>query len=169
MILVTVGTQLPFDRFIAMVDRIVAGLDEPVFAQTGRGQYRPRHMKSQAVVAPIEFERMLAGCSRIISHAGIGTIVMAQKHHKPLILFPRSGALDEHRNDHQLATVRALSGRPGIYSAYDEAGLAELMRRPLDPPPQVIDHPERERLRNAVATFIGEQRLLRDAKGSRRA
>lgn len=161
MILVTVGTQLPFDRFIEMVDRIAPSLDEEVFAQTGRGKFRPVNMRWQSVVAPIEFEALIGACSRIVSHAGIGTIVMAQKHHKPLILFPRSGALDEHRNDHQLATVRALSGRPGIYTADDEATLADLVRRPLAMPPQASAHPERERLRHAVATFIGEQRQLK--------
>ena len=168
MILLTVGTQLPFDRFVEIVDRIAATLDEDVFAQTGRGQYRPRNMRSQGVVGPIEFERLIRDCSRIVSHAGIGTIVMAQKHHKPLILFPRLGALEEHRNDHQLATVRALSGRRGIYSAYDEGELATLVHRPLEGPEPVHHHPERERLRTALSAFIAES-CLRDAKGSRLA
>jgi UDP-N-acetylglucosamine transferase subunit ALG13 len=90
-IVVTVGTQLPFDRFIRIVDRLAPSADEELFAQTGRGTYRPVNMRSQRVVPPIEFERLIAGCSRIVSHAGIGTIVMAQKHHKPLVLFPRLG------------------------------------------------------------------------------
>lgn len=167
MILVTVGTQLPFDRFIEIVDRIAPTLDEDVFAQTGRGRYRPRNMRSQGVVAPIEFERLIKHCSRIVSHAGIGTIVMAQKHHKPLILFPRLGALDEHRNDHQVATVRALSGRRGIYSASDEHELAALVRGPLDRPEPAHDRPERERLRTALATFIADSRHA--AKGARLA
>lgn len=161
MILVTVGTQLPFDRFVEIVDRIAPSVDEEIFAQTGQGKYRPRNMRSQGVVGPIQFEELVAQCSRIVSHAGIGTIVMAQKHCKPMILFPRLGALDEHRNDHQLATVRALSGRPGIYCAYDEAELAVLMARPLTMPAPAHDLPERDRLRTAIGTFIGEQRLLR--------
>jgi UDP-N-acetylglucosamine transferase subunit ALG13 len=168
-ILVTVGTQLPFDRFVSIIDRLAPTLDEEVFAQTGRGKFRPVNMRWQGVIGPIEFERLIAACSRIVSHAGIGTIVMAQKHRKPLILFPRLGSLDEHRNDHQLATVRALSGRPGIYSAYDEDELAALMRRPLDVPAAVHHHPERDRLRGAVAAFISEQRRIRVAKGSRLA
>ncbi len=167
MILVTVGTQLPFDRFVRIVDSIAPSLDEAMFAQTGRGQYRPVNMRSQGVVGPIEFEQLVRQCSRIVSHAGIGTIVMAQKHRKPLILFPRLGVLDEHRNDHQLATVRALSGRKGIYCAYDEVELAALIRGELTPPDPIGDHPERTRLRDAVATFITDQHRLFDAKGSR--
>ena len=167
MILVTVGTQLPFDRLVRIMDGLAPALDEPVFAQTGRGAYHPVHMRSQQVVGPIEFERLVQQCTRIVSHAGIGTIVMAQKHRKPLILFPRLGALDEHRNDHQLATVRALSGRPGIHCACDEAELAALVAQRLPMPEPVSDLPERDRLRSAVATFIGEQHRLFAAKGSR--
>jgi UDP-N-acetylglucosamine transferase subunit ALG13 len=166
-ILVTVGTQLPFDRFVEIVDRIAPELDEQVFAQTGRGKYRPVNMQSQSVIGPVEFEALVRTCSRIVSHAGIGTIVMAQKHRKPLILFPRLGSLDEHRNDHQLATVRALSGRPGIYSAFEEDALVALIRRPLEEPARIEHHPERERLCQSIATFIGEQRALRDTKRSR--
>lgn len=169
MILVTVGTQLPFDRFVEIVDRIAPELGEEVFAQTGRGKYRPVNMRSQGVVGPIEFEELIRTCSRIVSHAGIGTIVMAQKHRKPLILFPRLGSLDEHRNDHQLATVRALSGRQGIYTAFDEEALVALIRRPLEEPERIYHHPERERLCGSVGAFIGEQRALRDAKRSRLA
>jgi UDP-N-acetylglucosamine transferase subunit ALG13 len=168
-ILVTVGTQLPFDRFVRIVDHVAPSLDEEVFAQTGRGNYHPVNMRSQGVIGPIEFERLIGDCSRIVSHAGIGTIVMAQKHRKPLILFPRLGSLDEHRNDHQVATVRALSDRPGIYSAFDADELTALIRRPLDVPEPVRHHPQRDRLRSAVAAFIGDHRRLRDAKGSRRA
>lgn len=167
MILVTVGTQLPFDRFVKIMDRLAPTLDEEVFAQTGRGHYQPVHMRSQQVIGPIEFERLIQQCSRIISHAGIGTIVMAQKHRKPLILFPRLGALDEHRNDHQLATVRALRGRPGIHCACNEAELAALVAAHLPTPEPVSDLPERDRLRRAVGGFIGEQHRLFDAKGSR--
>lgn len=167
MILVTVGTQLPFDRFVRIMDRLAPTLGDDVFAQTGRGHYQPMHMRSQQVIGPIEFEQLIRQCSRIVSHAGIGTIVMAQKHRKPLILFPRLGALDEHRNDHQLATVRALRGRPGIHCACDEAELVALVTAPLPTPQPVSDLPERDRLRHAVAGFIGEQHRLFEAKGPR--
>lgn len=169
MILVTVGTQLPFDRFVRIMDRLAPSLEEEVFAQTGRGAYRPANMRSQGVIGPIEFEKLIKECSRIVSHAGIGTIVMAQKHRKPLILFPRLGSLDEHRNDHQLATVRALSGRAGIYSAYEEEELEQLVRQPLDQPQPVHRHPERERLRSSISSFISDSRSLHNAKVSRLA
>jgi UDP-N-acetylglucosamine transferase subunit ALG13 len=158
-ILLTVGTQLPFDRFVEIVDRLAPGLSEPIFAQIGHGQYRPTNMEWRPFVGPIEFERRVAECSYLISHAGIGTLVMAQKHRKPMILFPRLAALDEHRNDHQLATVRALEGRLGIGIAHDEADLLRLTAGPLIAPGPTDPLPERDRLRRAIADLIAAEQL----------
>lgn len=161
MILLTVGTQLPFDRLVAIVDRLAPDLPEPIFAQVGHGQYRPANMDYRPFVPPIDFERYIADCTLLISHAGIGTMVMAQKHRKPMILFPRRAVLDEHRNDHQLATVRALDGRPGIRIAYDEDDVARLAAVPHRPPEIDDILPERERLRASIAGLItAEQRRL---------
>jgi UDP-N-acetylglucosamine transferase subunit ALG13 len=163
-ILLTVGTQLPFDRFVEIVDRLAPTLAEPVFAQVGQGRYRPANMEWQPFVGPIEFERRIAECRCIVAHAGIGTIVMAQKHRKPTILFPRREAFDEHRNDHQLATVRALGGRPGISVALDEAALAGLLATWRQLPAPADPLPERDRLRDAVALLVGAERRRRTAR-----
>jgi UDP-N-acetylglucosamine transferase subunit ALG13 len=166
MILLTVGTQLPFDRFVTIVDRLAPTLPQPVFAQIGEGIYRPKNMEWRSFVGPIEFERRIKQCSYIISHAGIGTVVMAQKHRKGLILFPRLAALDEHRNDHQLATVRALGSRSGINVALDEAELTRLVKTPPEAPKFEEHAPERDRLCSVIATIVaGEQR--RRLRGSR--
>jgi UDP-N-acetylglucosamine transferase subunit ALG13 len=160
-ILLTVGTQLPFDRLVAIVDRLAPGLPEPVFAQTGHGSYEPKHMKWGRYVDPVEFERCIEQCSLLISHAGIGTLVMAQKHSKPMILFPRRAILKEHRNDHQLATVRALNGRSGVRIAYDEEDLVRLMATPHAAPKPHDLLPDRERLLGALSQLIHrEQRRL---------
>jgi UDP-N-acetylglucosamine transferase subunit ALG13 len=156
-ILLTVGTQLPFDRFVEIVDRLAPTLPEPVFAQIGQGKYRPVNMDFRPFVGPIEFERLIAECSYVISHAGIGTVVMAQKHRKPMILFPRRAALNEHRNDHQLATVHALGGRSGIEAASDADELARLVAAPHPVPEPVDPLPERDRLRSALAAAVSKQ------------
>jgi UDP-N-acetylglucosamine transferase subunit ALG13 len=162
-ILLTVGTQLPFDRLVAMVDRLAPGLSEPVFAQTGHGSYEPRNMEARRYVDPVEFEQCIERCSLLISHAGIGTLVMAQKHGKPMILFPRRAILKEHRNDHQLATVRALRGRSGVRIAYDEDDLVRLMAMPHVAPKPHDLLPDRDRLLGALSQVIhrAQQRLSR--------
>jgi UDP-N-acetylglucosamine transferase subunit ALG13 len=158
-ILLTVGTQLPFDRFVAIIDRLAPTLSEPVFAQVGHGSYRPKNMEWLPFVSPIDFEQRVGKCSSLVSHAGIGTVVMAQKHRKPVILFPRQAALNEHRNDHQLATVRALEGRPGIRIAYNGTDLAKLIAQ-QNPAPEPTDPlPERDRLRQAISSLITAEQL----------
>jgi UDP-N-acetylglucosamine transferase subunit ALG13 len=161
MILLTVGTQLPFDRFVEIVDQLAPSLPERIFAQVGHTLYQPEHMDSSPFVGAIDFERLVSECSYVISHAGIGTVVMAQKHRKPIILFPRRAALDEHRNDHQLATVRALGGRSGIRVALDEDELVQAIAAPPSPPEPKEWLPERDRLRSTVAALIGEEQRRR--------
>ncbi|BBD99723.1 glucuronosyltransferase [Sphingobium amiense] len=154
MIFVTVGTQLPFDRLIELIDAMAPSLDEEVFAQTGRGRYQPVNVQSSALLKPRQFDELVTGASRIVSHAGIGTVLMAQKYRKPVILFPRRASLGEHRNDHQLATVAALRGREGIYVAESDEELGELLRADLVAPEAGAPHPGRDRLRERIADFI---------------
>jgi UDP-N-acetylglucosamine transferase subunit ALG13 len=115
MILLTVGTQLPFDRLVRAVDYLAPELDEPVIAQIGKSTYQPKNIQAHKSFTPFEFEELLKTCRVIISHAGIGTVLNAQKYGKPIILFPRRAEFNEHRNNHQLATCESLSERIGIY------------------------------------------------------
>ena len=133
MIVLTVGTQLPFDRLVQMVDELAPLMSEPVFAQTGQGQYEPRNICWSASMPPGEFEAMLRDASVIIAHAGIGTVLKAYKYGKPIVLVPRQAAYGEHRNDHQLATVAKLGERRGIYVAQQKEELAGILTRSLEP------------------------------------
>lgn len=154
MILLTVGTQLPFDRFVEIVDHHAPKMPERIFAQVGRSRYVPQNMDWKPFIGPIEFEEKVRTCSLIVSHAGIGTIVMAQKHGKPMVLFPRLAKLDEHRNDHQLATVAALGERRGIQTAMSEDELILRLAGPHPAPTVGTDLPERDRLRHAIAGLV---------------
>lgn len=126
MIFLTVGSQMPFDRLAQAVDDWAA--DHPqhlVFGQLGQGEYRPRHYAACVALTPAEFKARVAGCSLLVGHAGMGTVLTGLEFGKPLLLLPRLGRLQETRNDHQLATLRWLSGKPGIHAAFDEAQLRE--------------------------------------------
>ena len=154
MILVTVGIQLPFDRLISAMDRIAPELHEPVLAQNGEGDYRPLNIECRRRIPPVDFDQLLSGARVLVAHAGIGSILSAQRYRKPVILFPRSVALGEHRTGHQSATVAALEGRKGIHIARDEAMLAQLL---LCPSLEAMDGevgPERLRLMAAVSAMI---------------
>jgi UDP-N-acetylglucosamine transferase subunit ALG13 len=132
-ILLTVGTQLPFDRLVRLVDDLAGDLPGPFYAQIGKGKYEPRNMGWQRVIAPQQFEKLVSSASLIVAHAGIGTLVTAERHGKSLILFPRSASLAEHRNDHQMATIRALAGREGVGFATSAEELRALIMSPPQP------------------------------------
>lgn len=154
MIFVTVGTQLPFDRLIRYIDEIAPDLDEPVFAQTGVSTYVPRNIEWSQMVNGARFNELMSEVRLIIGHAGIGTILAAQKRAKPLVLVPRLAAQREHRNDHQVATINSLRGRSGIYVAHTEAELRHLLSQSLAGPNAVQSDVARARLIAAVAQII---------------
>lgn len=127
MILLTVGTQLPFDRLIRIADELAPTIKTPIFAQSGTSSYHPKNIEWAQSVNPKEFEAKFKEASVIVAHAGIGTILTAQRLKKPIILFPREVRFGEHRNDHQLATCKQLEGRPGIYVAQNAEQLVALL------------------------------------------
>lgn len=133
MIIVTVGTQLPFDRLIKMMDDIAPDLGKPVMAQTGVGTYTCQNIQAAANYSPIEFDDYVKKCDVLVAHAGMGTVLKAYKYRKPIIIVPRKAALGEHRNDHQLATVSQLRSRIGIHAAETEEELRSLLSRDLEP------------------------------------
>lgn len=154
MILVTVGTQLPFDRLIRWMDTAAETIDEEVVAQCGEGTYQARRFDARPWIAPGDFDRLVGIARLIVSHAGIGSVLIAQKHGKPIVLVPRRAALEEHRNDHQLATADALRDRPGIYVADSEERLRELLLSPIAAADASAGEAGRARLCNSIADFI---------------
>ena len=154
MILVTVGTQLPFDRLIRMMDEMAPELDEPVIAQIGRAHYEPVNMEWHRVIPPLEFEPLVDRARVIVSHAGIGTILTAERHGRSLILFPRAVEMGEHRNDHQMATASAMSGREGVAVARDAADLRRLIAHPPPPARPSRDMAGREGVCAEIARFL---------------
>lgn len=154
MILVTVGTQLPFDRLIRAIDNVALGLSESVFAQIGKTSLRPQNIDFANEVEPSDFDQMARDCSRIVGHAGIGTVLLARRYRKPIILLARRAALSEHRTDHQVATANALKGSAGVYIAEHEGDLEGLLTQELDVPLPTAEYPGRRSLNELLTNFI---------------
>lgn len=127
MIFCTVGTQAPFDRFVRIVDEVAAHLDEEVIAQVYKSGYASRNIRMVGFLPPDEFDRYLGRARLIVAHAGMGTIISAMCRHKPVIVFPRSAALGEHRNEHQQATAQKMSELGYVYVANDAQELEALL------------------------------------------
>lgn len=158
MILATVGTQLPFPRLIGALDALAPELGEEIVAQTGpRGPGNDDlwpNLDVRARLAPAEFDALFAAARVIVAHAGIGTILSARRHGKPLVILPRRHALGEHRNDHQLATARQVAALPGIHVAWEADELGPLLARPDLEPAREAESPSHTALIARLRAFI---------------
>jgi UDP-N-acetylglucosamine transferase subunit ALG13 len=137
MIFITVGSDLPFDRLVRVVDDWAknAGRDD-VFAQIGDTDWRPAHIAWTQFLQPPEFARRFVEAQVVVAHAGMGTILSALQWKKPILVMPRRTSLGEVRNEHQLATARHLAGLGQINVAMDDielrsklSGLSQLQPR----------------------------------------
>lgn len=130
MILVSVGTQLPFDRLVKAVDDwALAQMRGDIIAQVGPASFSPRALKSFAFMEHEAFRSLQQSASLIVSHAGMGSIITAMELGIPIIIMARDHRLGEHRNGHQMATLRQFRHVPGVFAADDEDALINLLNR----------------------------------------
>ena len=155
MIFVTVGTQLPFPRLVRALDAIAGRHGLEVEGQLGDTGETPSHIKAHARLSPADFAAAMERCSVVVGHAGIGLMIAAAQHRRPLILMPRRAALGEHRNDHQLATARRFADTPGILIAEDEDALERLI---LSGPHPAVNDTAGERRSALIAALAAEIR-----------
>ena len=126
MIFVTVGTDQPFDRMVKVVDSWAADHGRTdLFVQIGEGGWEPKSIPFTRFLTPVEFSERFAAARVIVSHAGMGTILTALHHGKPILVMPKKASLGEHRNEHQLATARHMMSLGHVSVAFDEAELRE--------------------------------------------
>ena len=156
MIFVTVGTQLPFDRLIHAVDAWAGRSGRrDIFAQIGPSELRPQHIEYRPFLSPADFTRNFAGAELVIAHAGMGSILSAMSQGKPILVMPRRASLNEHRNDHQLATARRFKEMGHILVAMDEHELdAQLSRLESMPAASRIGLYASPELLSVVRTFL---------------
>lgn len=118
MILLSVGTQFPFDRLVQAVDEWASRTGRTdVLGQIGPSTYKPKAMKCFGLVSPDEMRDFQAQADIMIAHAGMGSILTAMELGKPIIVFPRDHTLGEHRNGHQMDTANRFSETPGVFVA----------------------------------------------------
>jgi UDP-N-acetylglucosamine transferase subunit ALG13 len=123
-IFVTVGTDQHFDRMVKIIDKWAANNPhKEIFAQIGETRHQPTHLNYSRFLSPQEFVEQIKSASLIIGHAGMGTILTALKHQKPILVMPKLAKLGEHRNEHQTATAKYLSDQGKINVAFDEHAL----------------------------------------------
>jgi UDP-N-acetylglucosamine transferase subunit ALG13 len=117
MIFVTVGTQLPFERMLRQVDTALTNIDMEVVYQVGPSEYKPSKGILHEYMSSEEYKLILSKSDVVIGHAGMGTIITSLEYSIPVILFPRMHELNEHRNDHQVATANKFGDTNGVFVA----------------------------------------------------
>ncbi len=123
MILVTVGTTLPFDELLAEVDRLAGAglLDEPVVCQGGQSGYRLSH--GEQFIGRPSIDDLIAGSSMVVTHGG-ATVIQLLLAGRPFVAFPNPRGA----GDHQTSFLRTLSTVAQISWSRDVGDLHRLLR-----------------------------------------
>jgi UDP-N-acetylglucosamine transferase subunit ALG13 len=120
MIFVTVGTnEARFDRLLHEVAEL--RVDEHFVVQHGHSS--PIHPPHSELVDFLPFEEMVATIRRarlVVTHAGVGSVMVALANAKRPIVVPRRKSFDEAVDDHQLQLGRRFA----------EVGLVTLVEEP---------------------------------------
>lgn len=143
MIFVTVGTnEARFDRLLRAVAEL--RVDEEVVVQHGHSA--ALGPPGAELVDFLSFDGMIErirSARAVVTHAGVGTIMVALANGKRPIVVPRSGSLGEAVDDHQLQLGRRFA----------DAGLVTFVERPEDVASVLVGEPQSAKVVPASSTL----------------
>ena len=128
MIFVTVGNDYrDFERLLRKVDEMAARIPCDIVVQRGYSRYQPEHVRSFDFIPMNQAIEYIKQAALVVSHAGIGTIILCREFGVPLLIVPRRKQFGEHMNDHQMEIARALEERKDghVQVVYEEEQLEE--------------------------------------------
>ena len=122
MIFVTVGThQQPFDRLLDGLAGLPAG---ELVVQHGYGAAPGGVARAAPFMSYLEMVRCFEEAERVVTHAGVGSILSARRAGHVPVVVPRLRRHGEHVDDHQLELVRGLAATGHVIAVLDTAALA---------------------------------------------
>jgi len=130
-IFITTGTnEQPFERLASYAARL--GGDEELVVQYGSA--RGEHGRGRWVdfLAWEEMVGLMTTARAVVAHAGMGSILLAQRCGKLPIVVPRRGDLGEAVDDHQDPIARRLASEGMVLLADDEEALRAALALPSD-------------------------------------
>ena len=128
MIFVTAGNHFQgFERLLKKVDEIAHRIPHEIVIQRGYSKYVPQNAKYFDFVPMNIAMEYIQKSDLVVSHAGMGTIILCKEYGIPIIIFPRRQKFKEHVNDHQMEIAQVLEerGDKNIYVVYEENQLEE--------------------------------------------
>jgi UDP-N-acetylglucosamine transferase subunit ALG13 len=128
MIFITVGTHTqPFNRLLVEVDNLISKgfIKERVVAQIGYSTYKPKYYEFFNFTSYKKILSLNKKANIVISHAGVGSIIIALKYNKPLIIVPRLKKYNEHTDNHQLQIAKAFENENKAIVVYNIRNLKD--------------------------------------------
>jgi UDP-N-acetylglucosamine transferase subunit ALG13 len=147
MILVTTGTTAPpFDRLLREVERLTQ--HESVIVQHGPSVLRPTGATCIDYISFDQFVELVRAARVVVTHAGVGSILVSLMNGKRPFVVPRLARFGEHVDDHQLELGRRLNEIGVVTLIEDPTELESAIRGEVVPqrPPavdqlgQLVDH-----------------------------
>ena len=131
MVLVLLGTQNnSFHRLLEEIDRLIESgvMKEEVIVQAGYTKYTSKNMKILGLIAKEELEKLQNKADLIITHGGVGSILLSITKNKKVIAVPRLHQYGEHVNDHQKQIVKLFNEKGYIIGIDGVEGLEQAIK-----------------------------------------
>jgi len=159
MIFVTVGNHFqPFDRLLRGIDEIAPSIDAQIIVQRGYSTYLPKRVRYFDFVPLDEAIHYIRRSKLVISHAGMGTLLLCKEHGTPIIVVPRRKKFGEHGTDHQMEIAKILEQRAEGYIsiAYEVEQLGSKIKEVLarEDRPLMVKNGGRKKLIETIRSFI---------------
>lgn len=131
MILVLLGTQHnEFTRLLKKIEDCIDEkiINEEVIVQAGFTKYETNKMKVFDMISKKELEEYVKDANIIITHGGVGSIIMALEKNKKVIAVPRLHEYGEHVNDHQKQIIKVFSEKKYLIGIQDVNELPDALK-----------------------------------------
>ena len=132
MILIILGTQdNSFHRLLDKVQELVDKkiIKEKVIVQAGRTKYNSKDMEIYSLMPEDKLKQIMDKADLVITHGGVGSIVLALKMGKKVIAVPRLSKYNEHVNDHQIQIVDLFDKQGFLIGINDLENLQEALNK----------------------------------------
>ena len=131
MILVLLGTQN--NQFKRLLEEIEGAIDngiikERVVVQAGFTKYKTEKMKVFDMKPKEVIDNLVDEANLIITHGGVGSIILGLKKGKKVIAVPRLHEFGEHVNNHQRQIIEVFSKQGYIIGLQNVEDLPETLK-----------------------------------------
>ena len=132
MILVLLGTQ--HNEFTRLLEEVENCIDkgivkEEVIVQAGFTKFETAKMQVFDMISQDTLNDYIDKSNLIITHGGVGSIIVALKKKKKVIAVPRLSMYNEHVNDHQKQIVEVFNKKEFLIGIQDVVELSKAIEK----------------------------------------